>query len=41
MELRAEQAGEQEVIINYNEVLRPIFRAKTDEVAKTMETSND
>lgn len=41
MELRAEQAGEQEVIINYNEVLRPIFRTKTDELAKAMETSND
>lgn len=41
MELRAEQAGEQEIIINYGEVLRPIFRAKTDELAKAMEMSND
>lgn len=41
MELRAEQAGEQEIIINYNEVLRPIFRTKTDELAKTMETGNE
>lgn len=40
MELRAEQASKQETIINYSEVLRPIFRTKTDELAKAMETSN-
>jgi hypothetical protein len=38
MELQAKQSSEQDSIVSYSAVLRPIFTAQTERIAQTMET---